>query len=122
MSTIEELEAQWAQAEIEGDVSTLDALAAEEFRLVGPFGFVLDKTQWLDRYRGGDLVTTALDWRDTQVRELGDTALVIGIHDQKAAYRGTPSDGEFRSTHVWVRRDGAWRLAGTQLSPIGRPA
>jgi ketosteroid isomerase-like protein len=122
MSTIEELEARWAQAEIAGDVSTLDALAAEEFRLVGPFGFVLDKAKWLDRYRGGDLVTTALDWRDTQVRELGDTALVIGIHDQKAAYRGTPSDGQFRSTHIWVRNGDNWQLAGTQLSPIGRPA
>jgi ketosteroid isomerase-like protein len=122
MSTIEELEARWAQAEIAGDVSTLDAMAAEDFMLVGPFGFVLDKTQWLDRYRSGDLVTTQLDWKDTQVREMGDTALVIGIHDQKAAYRGTPSDGRFRSTHIWVRQDGQWRLAGTQLSPIGRPA
>ncbi|MFC0542176.1 nuclear transport factor 2 family protein [Kutzneria chonburiensis] len=122
MSTIEELEERWARAEVAGDVSTLDTLAAEEFRLVGPFGFVLDKAQWLDRYRGGDLVTTRLDWRDTQVRELGDTVLVIGIHDQAATYRGTASDGRFRSTHIWVRDGDDWRLAGTQLSPIGLPA
>lgn len=122
MSTIEELEERWAQAEVAGDVSTLDRLTVEEFRLVGPFGFVLDKAQWLDRYRGGDLVTTRLDWRDAQVREMGDTVLVIGIHDQQATYRGTPSDGRFRSTHVWVRTGDDWRLAGTQLSPIGLPA
>jgi len=119
VSTIEELEERWVQAEVAGDVSTLDAMAAEDFRLVGPFGFVLDKEQWLERYRGGDLVTTRLEWRETQIRELGDTALVIGIHDQRATYRGTPSDGQFRSTHIWVRSDGDWQLAGTQLSPIG---
>lgn len=122
MSTIEELEELWAQAEVAGDVSTLDRLAVEDFRLVGPFGFVLDKGQWLDRYRGGDLVTTRLDWRDAQVREMGDTVLVIGIHDQQATYRGTASDGQFRSTHIWVRAGDDWRLAGTQLSPIGLPA
>ena len=122
MSTIQELENRWAKAEIDGDVTTLDELATEDFTLVGPFGFVLDKTQWLDRYRGGDLVTSELDWRDLQVRELGDTTLVIGVHEQKAAYRGTPSDGQFRSTHIWVRAEDGWRLAGTQLSPIGRPA
>ena len=122
MSTIEELENRWAQAEIAGDVSTLDGLATADFTLVGPFGFVLDKQQWLDRYRGGDLVTSELDWRDRQVREIGDTALVIGVHEQKAAYRGTPSDGLFRATHIWVRTDDGWRLAGTHLSPIARPA
>lgn len=122
MTTIQELETRWARAEIAGDVTTLDALATDDFTLVGPFGFVLDKQQWLDRYRGGDLVTSELDWHDLQVRELGDTALVVGVHDQQAAYRGTPSNGQFRSTHVWVRTPDGWRLAGTQLSPIGRPA
>ena len=122
MSTIQELETRWAKAEVDGDVTTLDELATEDFLLVGPFGFVLDKQQWLDRYREGDLVTSELDWHDLQVRELGDTALVVGVHDQQAAYRGTPSNGQFRSTHVWVRTPDGWRLAGTQLSPIGRPA
>lgn len=122
MSTIEDLERRWARAEIAGDVAALDGLATDDFTLVGPFGFVLDKQQWLDRYRGGDLTTSELDWRDLRVREIGDTALVIGIHDQKAAYRGTPSDGQFRSTHVWVRTEDGWRLAGTRLSPLGRPA
>ncbi|MFI9388133.1 nuclear transport factor 2 family protein [Kutzneria sp. NPDC052558] len=122
MSTIQELETRWARAEIAGDVSTLDTMAVEDFTLVGPFGFVLDKQQWLDRYRSGDLTTSELDWHDLQVREIGDTTLVIGVHEQQAAYRGTPSNGRFRATHVWVRTDEGWRLAGTQLSPIGRPA
>ena len=106
MSAIRELESQWARAEVAGDVSTLDKLATEGFTLVGPFGFVLDKQQWLDRYRSGDLTTSELDWHDLRIREIGDTALVIGVQDQRAAYRGTPSNGQFRRP----RESWLWRL------------
>ena len=51
----------WVDAELAADVDTLDALVTDDFRLVGPFGFVLDKQQWLDRYRSGDFTTTTLD-------------------------------------------------------------
>lgn len=116
---IRELDERWADAERRGDVDVLAALTTDDFTLVGPLGFVLTKEQWLDRYRGGDLVTTSLDWRDAQVRDYGDCAVAVGVHAQAAAYRGNPSDGEFRSTHIAIRRDGRWLLAGIQLSPIG---
>jgi ketosteroid isomerase-like protein len=81
-----------------GDVDVLDSMATKDFILVGQLGFLLDKTQRLDRYRGGDFVTSALDWRDTQVRVFGDCAIVVGIHDQEASYRGQANDGQFRAT------------------------
>jgi ketosteroid isomerase-like protein len=121
VAELEDFGRRWAKAEIEGDVTVLDALATKDFMLVGPLGFVLDKAQWLDRYSSGDFVTSALDWRDTQVRVFGDCAIVVGVHDQEAAYRGQPNNGQFRATHILVREDGAWRLAGMHLSPIAPP-
>jgi ketosteroid isomerase-like protein len=118
---VERFEERWVEAEIAGNVTVLDALANKDFALVGPLGFVLDKAQWLDRYSSGDLVTSALDWRDIRVRAFGDCAIVIGIHDQQAAYRGRANNGQFRATHVLVREDGAWRLAGMHLSPMAAP-
>ena len=50
---IRELGRRWADAEQRGDADALSALAVEDFTLVGPLGFVLDKQQWLDRYRSG---------------------------------------------------------------------
>lgn len=121
VAELEDFGRRWGKAEIEGDVTVLDALATKDFMLVGPLGFVLDKAQWLDRYSSGDFVTSALDWRDTQVRVFGDCAIVVGVHDQEAAYRGQPNNGQFRATHILVREDGAWRLAGMHLSPIAPP-
>jgi ketosteroid isomerase-like protein len=112
----------WAAAEQAGDTAALDGLAVDDFTLVGPFGFVLTRDQWLGRYREGDLVTSRLDWHDVAVRDYGTTAVAVGVHTQKAAYRGQANDGSFRGTHIAVRgEDGEWRLAGIHLSPLGPP-
>ena len=121
VAELEDLGRRWAQAEVAQDLATLGELAHPDFLLVGPLGFILDRTQWLDRYASGDFVTTALDWRDLNVRIFGDTAVVVGIHDQQAAYRGQPSNGQFRATHVLVRDSARWQLVGMHLSPIAAP-
>jgi uncharacterized protein DUF4440 len=123
-STLEELAAldhTLTRAEIDGDTATLDALATDDFTLVGPLGFVLDKRQWLDRYRGGGLHTTALAFEDAITHVYGDAAVRVGRHVQEAEFQGRPVDGEFRATHIAVRQRGGWRLAGVHLSPIGGP-
>ena len=118
---IRELGRRWAEAEQRADVEALDALATEDFTLVGPLGFVLNRQQWLDRYRSGALVTQELAWEDVEVRDHGDSAIAIGVHRQRAEHQGNPADGQFRATHILVRRNGRWLLAGMQLSPIGGP-
>ena len=118
---LEEFGKRWAEAEVAQDLNVLDAMAHQDFLLVGPLGFILDKAQWLERYSSGALVTSALDWRDTTVRLFGDCAIVIGVHDQEAAYRGQPNNGQFRATHILMREGGRWQLVGMHLSPIANP-
>ena len=116
-----ELDRDVTRAEVDGDVATLDALSTHDFMLVGPVGFVLDKRQWLDRYRGGGLRTIALAFEDAVTRVHGDCAIRIGRHVQEAEFQGRPVNGEFRATHIAVRGEDRWRLAGVHLSPIGGP-
>lgn len=118
---ISDLGKRWAAAEVAGDTDTLSGLVADGFRLVGPLGFVLDRQQWLDRYQSGALATQRLDWRDVEVRVHGDTAIAIGVHDQEATHQGNRVDGTFRATHVLVRTEDGWRIAGMHLSPMGAP-
>jgi ketosteroid isomerase-like protein len=109
----------WAAAEQNGDTAVLDELAAADFRLVGPLGFILDRDQWLQRYASGALDTTSLNWDEVEVRDFGDTAIAIGRHIQQASYAGRPADGQFRISHVFVRGpDGQWRIANIQLSQL----
>lgn len=125
MSTTQEqiiqLGQRWAEAERRGDTATLDAISTDDFTMVGPVGFVLHKPEWLRRYDSGNLVTTSLVWDETEVRDYGDTAVVIGRHTQRATHRGRPVDGSFRTTHIAVRRAGEWLLAGLQFSLIAPP-
>ena len=121
IDAIEELETAWSQAEMRADTGTLEAISTSDFMLVGPLGFVLDKQQWLERYRSGDLATGSLSLEDPAIRVYGDAAVTIARHIQRASYKGQPVDGEFRTTHVAVRVDRRWVLAGIHLSPIGGP-
>ena len=114
---IRDIGSTWVDAELAADIETLDALATDDFRLVGPFGFVLDKQQWLDRYRSGDFATTTLTWHDVDVRVYGDSVVTIGTQSHEATYQGSPSNGEFRITHVFVRDGDRWKIASMQLSP-----
>jgi ketosteroid isomerase-like protein len=118
---IRALGARWAQAEQDGDTTTLADLAAADFRLVGPFGFVLDKTQWLARYATGDLVTRSLVWDEVEVRDFDGTAVAIGRQTQRATYQGRPADGQFRVTHVFIRAAERWLLASLHLSQAAPP-
>lgn len=115
------LGAHWASAEQAGDVDTLDAITDDKFRLIGPMGFVLDKTQWLDRYRAGDLETTALRWDEVSVADHGYVAIAIGRQTQQATYQGYPADGAFRVSHTFARRGDHWRLLGIHLSQAASP-
>lgn len=127
---IQQLGRRWAAAEVRGDTAELDAMTTDDFTMVGPVGFVLDKAQWLARYSDG-LVTKQLNWEDVHVREYGKAAVSIGTQDQVLDVRGNPVNGKLRITHVFVQVDDQWRIAGLQLSPImgeppfgmmGRPA
>jgi ketosteroid isomerase-like protein len=116
------LGARWAAAEQDADTGALAEIAAADFRLVGPFGFVLDKAQWLERYTTGGLATSSLVWDEVEVRDFGPTAIAIGRQTQQATYRGQPANGQFRVTHVFVRVGDRWMLASLHLSMAAPPA
>ncbi|MFB8003924.1 nuclear transport factor 2 family protein [Nocardia sp. NPDC056000] len=113
-----ELGARWAAAEERADIAELDAIAAPDFTLVGPLGFVLDKQRWLARYRTGDLVTSSLTWHDVTIRDYGTAAAAIGTLTQQAQFNGTDANGSFRASQLFVHNGIHWTLAGLHLSPI----
>src|SRR4051794_3082057 len=88
----------WVEAELSGDAAALEGLTTEDFTVVGPVGFVLNREQWTNRYRDGTFVASELAYDDVSVRIHGDAAISIGVHAQKATHQGNPADGSFRGT------------------------
>ena len=113
---VHDLARRWSDAERRGDAAALAPLLADDFVAVGPFGFLLTKDQWLERYRSGDLVNESFDWEEAQVRLYGDAAVAIGTQTSRSTYRGQPAGGRSRVTQITFRRRDVWILAGLQLS------
>ena len=113
----------WTHAEQAGDTAALDNLLTDDFTAVGPLGFILPKPAWLARHRDGDLRYTSFTVDEPAVRRLGPVAVVTATNHQQATYQGNPAPGgQFRVTHIMIRRDGGWLVAGFQVSPISAPA
>ena len=112
---------QWAAAESSGDVETLAGLVTEDFRVVGPVGFVLDRQQYLGRYQGG-FAPESVSWDEVTVRAYGAAAVSIATVTQRASFGGQRADGQFRVVHLFVRDGDRWRIANVQYSTIGGPS
>ena len=108
----------WAGAELRRDVPFLDKTLSEDFSAVGPRGFLLNKAQWLDRYRSGALENDSFAWEAPAVRLYGDSAVVTGLQSSAGRHQGNPVGGQFRVTQTWVKDAEQWRLAAIHLSEV----
>jgi ketosteroid isomerase-like protein len=112
----------WATAERDNDANALEALLAGDFVGVGPLGFVLDRDQWLVRFRDG-LENRAFAVQDLKVRDYGAVAVAVGVLAQQTSYQGHDHSGRFRLTLVAVRPAdaGQWRLAHVHIGALQPP-
>jgi len=118
---LEKLAQDLTKAERKGDVAFLDHTLADDFVGIGPRGFMLTKAEWLARHKSGDLRYESFELDEVKIRVYGDAAVLTGRETTKVKYRGQDQQGQFRTTEVFVKQDGRWRLAGLQLSPIAPP-
>jgi ketosteroid isomerase-like protein len=116
-----ELGRRWAAAERTADVDALGPLLADDFVLVGPLGFMLDKEQYLGSRRSGDLKHASLVWEDVTVRVYGAAAVAVGSQTQQSTYQGRDASGRFRVTQIAVQQGGGWVIVGLHYSPIAQP-
>jgi ketosteroid isomerase-like protein len=118
---VRELGRRWAEAESRGNADALAVLLADDFLLVGPLGFMLDKQQYVGSRRSGDLKHESFVWDEERVRLYNDVAVAIGSQTQQSTYQGRDASGRFRVTQIAGRLEGRWALAGMHLSPIAQP-
>jgi ketosteroid isomerase-like protein len=117
---ITDLLSRFAEAQRLSDVDALSRLLTEDFKLVGPLGFVVPKQEWLRQFRTGVLEIQSLEWEELEIRTHAYAyfAIAIGRLTQWATFARKRTDGEFRVTAVATGHGTSWQLAGAHYSPI----
>ena len=119
---IERLSGAWSAAWFEKDATTVEALMAPEYAYVAPNGQVLDRATILGIIRSPSYRLERGTRTEVRITLLGrDTAVRVDRWQGSGSYQGTPFTDDHRCTAVWVRRDGAWRVAWEHCSAITQP-
>src|SRR5271156_1937365 len=107
---VEALEEQWRQAQLAGDVATMDKLLSDDYIGISVTGQVNTKMQQLDRMRSHKFALTKLELGEMQVKLVGSIAIVTSRAEVEGTNDGVPIQGTFRYTRVYQRLpSGAWK-------------
>jgi hypothetical protein len=100
----------FAEAQRLSDLDVLPELLTDDFKLVGPLGFVVPKQQWLEQFRSGVLQIESLEWGDVDIRThaYANSAIAIGRLTQTATYADNRADGAFRVTAIAIGHGVTW--------------
>ena len=113
----------WPKAYAEQDVTLLDAILADEFRMIDADGNWSSKKDELDYIRGNKPAYDSLVFRVKRldVFENG-SAIVAGEGTVKGADKDGPYVSTYQSTNVLIKRDGQWRAIASHVSGVKRVA
>lgn len=111
---IEALFAERAAALVRGDAAYFRRLLDPAFLYTNASGAVFGREDYVAFYlESGRAKWRSQEWAELEVRVAGDVAVATALLRDRAAFDGAELDARFRTTQVFVRRDGAWRyLAG----------
>jgi hypothetical protein len=113
----------FAEAQTLSDLDALSELLTDDFKLVGPLGFIVPKQKWLEQFAAGTLQVESVEWDEVDIRTYAYAgfAIAIGRLTQTATYAQNRADGQFRVTSIAIGHGVTWHLAGVHYSAIGAP-
>lgn len=110
----------WAKAEEEGDTGMLEKILSDDFLAVGPFGFLLNKSEWIERLTSKKLQYEKFAVDEVTTRFFDNIAVVIAKQTQIGTYEGNPIPGALRITLILHKVQDDWQMVGQHIS-LGRP-
>ncbi|SRR5260221_9377191 len=114
-----ELERQLSDALLREDAAALDHLWSKDFIFTFPDGTMSDKAQRLALQKPSEKPPEATNLNDkVQVFVYGNTAVVTVLSTWKGRTGKVEFNGQYQSTHVWVKRQGRWQLVAGHVSNV----
>jgi len=104
----------------ERKVDALDALFHEDAFFVH-MGATMSKSQELGVIKSGGIEYKQADIQEVSARIIGDTAIVLNRIRLVALVGGNEAINPFVVTEVYVRQNGAWKLASLSFTRLTTP-
>ena len=113
------VERRWVQAHRDLDLDVIQEIMAEEYVQIRSDGSVIGKTEALQSYSSGKRRWDLAESDKYQVNVHGDAAILVGRWRGLGVNDGQRFDYSARFMAIYVLRDGTWRLAADQSTPLG---
>ena len=104
----------------ERNIEALDKLIAEEAVFV-PMGATMTKSRELEVIRSGNIQYKEAQIQEVSVRFVGTTAILLNRIRLVALVGGNEAINPFNVTEVYVKLDGAWKLASLSFTRLMTP-
>jgi hypothetical protein len=115
-AAVERLEERLRLGMLAADTTRLAALWAREYLSTSAVGHTSTRDEALVAFGSGLVRVDTAALRELDVRTYDNAAVSLGFMDWSGSAAGGPFRGTVRFQHVWVNRDGAWRLVASQLT------
>jgi len=101
-----------------GDTKTLADLVTDDYLLVNSDASLQDKASYLKDFAVPGFKVDPYEIEPLSYQVRGETALTAWTFKLGWTLDGRHETRRLRMAHYWVRRDGRWRIAYTQLTRI----
>ena len=111
-------ERDFQDAIVANNAEAIERFVTDDWIIVNADGTIVEKDRFLEVVESGTLTHDTMKLDEPRVRIYGETAIVTGCATSAGKFMGAEFKTLERATDVFVRINGHWRCALTQLSPI----
>ena len=113
-----QLEKDFQDAIVANNAEAIERFVTEDWIIVNADGRIVEKDRFLAVVKSGALTHDTMKLDEPRVRIYGETAVVTGCAASAGKFMGAEFKTLERATDVFVRINGQWRCALTQLTCI----
>jgi ketosteroid isomerase-like protein len=106
------------RATVAKDISALSEIVTDDYMLVNSDASIQGKDTYLADFKVPDFTIEPYVMEGVFTRTYKDTALTGGAFLLKWTQEGRRYSRRLQAAHWWVRKNGRWRLAYTQLTRV----
>ena len=115
---IAKIEHEFGAALIKVDAAVFERYVAPEYTFTTPDGQVWTWAQNWDLLKKGAIKVSAYKLDEVKVKVYGNTAIASLLDTETTTYNGNDISGQYRTTDVFVKRDGKWKVVASHGSKV----